>query len=167
MLITIFVAINIHLFIYFIYLFNLRNMYPFRIRSSNHVVLITKLFHQEEHYWREYSRHKHQLLQAEDEYRSLDSQLRATQCQLEKLKKTNVFNATFHIWHAGHFGTINGFRLGRLPSVPVDWNEVNTAWGRKQFFVSYLLVTWHDESIPPVRKVACTSRHHLGRLLTC
>jgi beclin 1 len=88
------------------------------------------LFHQEEHYWREYSRHKHQLLQAEDEYRSLDSQLRATQCQLEKLKKTNVFNATFHIWHAGHFGTINGFRLGRLPSVPVDWNEVNTAWGR-------------------------------------
>jgi hypothetical protein len=85
---------------------------------------------QEEHYWREYSRHKHQLLQAEDEYRSLDSQLRATQCQLEKLKKTNVFNATFHIWHAGHFGTINGFRLGRLPSVPVDWNEVNTAWGR-------------------------------------
>ena len=41
-----------------------------------------------------------------------------------------MFNATFHIWHAGHFGTINGFRLGRLPSVPVDWNEVNTAWGQ-------------------------------------
>ena len=85
---------------------------------------------EEEHYWREYSRHKHELLLAEDEYRSLDSQLRSTQCQLEKLKKTNVFNATFHIWHAGHFGTINGFRLGRLPSVPVDWNEVNTAWGQ-------------------------------------
>jgi len=84
----------------------------------------------EERYWREYSRHKQQLLQAEDEYRSLDTQLRSTQTQLEKLKKTNVFNATFHIWHSGPFGTINGFRLGRLPSVPVDWNEVNTAWGQ-------------------------------------
>jgi hypothetical protein len=99
---------------------------------------------QEEHYWREYSRHKHQLLQAEDEYRSLDSQLRATQCQLEKLKKTNVFNATFHIWHAGHFGTINGFRLGRLPSVPVDWNEVNTAWGRNTIvlYPDILMCLW-------------------------
>ena len=52
------------------------------------------------------------------------------QGQLDKLKKTNVFNAAFHIWHSGHFGTINGFRLGRLPSVPVDWNELNTAWGQ-------------------------------------
>lgn len=89
-----------------------------------------QLEREEEHYWREYSRHRHRLLLAEDEYRSLDSQLRSTQAQLEKLKKTNVFNATFHIWHSGHFGTINGFRLGRLPSVPVDWNEVNTAWGQ-------------------------------------
>ena len=42
--------------------------------------------------------------------RSLDCQLRHNQDQLNKLKKTNVFNATFHIWHSGHFGTINGFR---------------------------------------------------------
>ena len=63
-------------------------------------------------------------------HRSLDCQLRHNQDQLNKLKKTNVFNATFHIWHSGHFGTINGFRLGRLPSIPVDWNELNTAWGQ-------------------------------------
>ena len=85
---------------------------------------------QEEKYWRQYSLHKQQLLLAEDEYRSLDCQLRYNQSQLDKLKKTNVFNATFHIWHSGHFGTINGFRLGRLPSIPVDWNELNTAWGQ-------------------------------------
>jgi len=89
-----------------------------------------ELEREEERYWREYSRHKQQLLIAEDEYRSLDWQLRNTHNHLDKLKKTNVFNATFHIWHSGHFGTINGFRLGRLPSVPVDWNEVNTAWGQ-------------------------------------
>lgn len=32
--------------------------------------------------------------------------------------------------HSGQFGTINNFRLGRLPSVPVDWNEINAAWGQ-------------------------------------
>lgn len=89
-----------------------------------------RLEEQEEQYWRQYSLHKQQLLLAEDEYRSLDCQLRYNQSQLDKLKKTNVFNATFHIWHSGHFGTINGFRLGRLPSIPVDWNELNTAWGQ-------------------------------------
>lgn len=30
----------------------------------------------------------------------------------------------------GHFGTINGFRLGRLPTVPVEWSEINAAWGQ-------------------------------------
>jgi len=90
----------------------------------------TELEAQEAAYWTEYSRHKEQLLQAEDEYRALDCQQRHAQAQLDKLKKTNVFNATFHIWHSGHFGTINGFRLGRLPSIPVDWAELNTAWGQ-------------------------------------
>ena len=28
-----------------------------------------------------------------------------------------------------HISTINGFRLGRLPGVSVDWAELNTAWG--------------------------------------
>jgi beclin 1 len=53
-------------------------------------------------------------------YFSVDNQLKYAQAQLDRLKKTNVFNATFHIWHSGHFGTINNFRLGRLPSVPVS-----------------------------------------------
>lgn len=97
--------------------------------------------------------------------------MRYCQIQLDRLKKTNVFNATFHIWykiahihtamcnrlctlycvkfsrktqseclltdsecslwrHSGQFGTINNFRLGRLPSVPVEWNEINAAWGQ-------------------------------------
>jgi len=56
---------------------------------------------------------------------------------LAKLRKTNVFNATFHIWHHGHFGTINKLRLGRLPSAPVDWAEINAAWGQ----VTLLLVS--------------------------
>jgi len=35
----------------------------------------------------------------------------------------------FHIWHRGPFGTIAGFRLGKTPTHPVDWDEMNAAWG--------------------------------------
>lgn len=30
----------------------------------------------------------------------------------------------------GQFATINGFRLGRLPNQPVEWSEINAAWGQ-------------------------------------
>lgn len=87
-------------------------------------------------YNRSYCKYRRELQVADDEYRSLTNQLQYTTKQLEKLKKTNVFNATFHIWHSGHFGTINNFRLGRLPSVPVDWPEINAAWGQTALLMS-------------------------------
>jgi beclin 1 len=54
---------------------------------------------------------------------SNDSQL------LEKLQRSNVYNDTFCISHDGSFATINGLRLGRLSNKPVDWPEINAAWG--------------------------------------
>jgi hypothetical protein len=36
----------------------------------------------------------------------------------------------FRIWHDGPFGTISGFRLGRTPECPVEWDEINAAWGQ-------------------------------------
>ncbi|XP_071552320.1 beclin-1-like protein [Panulirus ornatus] len=69
---------------------------------------------------------------------SLKSQLSYTQNQLERLKKTNVFNTTFHIWHSGHFGTINNLRLGRLPTAPVSWQEINAAWGQTVLLLASL-----------------------------
>ncbi|KAL1501873.1 hypothetical protein ABEB36_007116 [Hypothenemus hampei] len=85
---------------------------------------------EENRYWKEYVRHKRDWLEAEDEGRSLKCQLGVAETQLEKLRSTNVFNATFHIWHKGHFGTINNFHLGTLPSAPIQWSEINTAWGQ-------------------------------------
>ena len=41
-----------------------------------------------------------------------------------------MINDAFYIWHEGAFGTISGFRLGRTPSQPVDWDEINAAWGQ-------------------------------------
>ncbi|XP_077061932.1 beclin-1 isoform X1 [Siphateles boraxobius] len=81
-------------------------------------------------YQKEYCEFKRQQLELDDDLKSVDNQMRYCQIQLDRLKKTNVFNSTFHIWHSGQFGTINNFRLGRLPSVPVEWNEINAAWGQ-------------------------------------
>lgn len=97
-----------------------------------------RLKNEDEKYWREYTKHRKELISAEDEYRSLECQLNYSKSQLEKLKATNVFNVTFHIWHNGHFATINGFRLGRLPSAPVDWSEINAAWGQTCLLLSSL-----------------------------
>jgi len=46
------------------------------------------------------------------------------------MKSTNVFDDAFHIYNDGHFGTINGLRLGRLTSVDVGWEEINAALGQ-------------------------------------
>jgi beclin 1 len=46
------------------------------------------------------------------------------------LKRTNVYDDTFNIYYDGHFGTINETRLGRLPSIPVDPMDVNSALGQ-------------------------------------
>lgn len=47
------------------------------------------------------------------------AKIEVSQAHLELLKRTNVLNDAFPIWHDGEFGTINNFRLGRLPKIPV------------------------------------------------
>lgn len=93
---------------------------------------------QEEKFRREYIKYRRDLNLVEEEYKSLKAQIVYSKRQLKKLKQTNVFNVTFHIWHTGHFGTINTFRLGRLPSAPVDWSEINAAWGQTALLLSAL-----------------------------
>jgi beclin 1 len=91
---------------------------------------LRQLEEEEKKYLRDLNALHRQHMELDDQRHSVNLQLKHAQSQLEKLKKTNVFNSTFHIWHSGHFGTINGFRLGRLPGVPIEWNEINAAWGQ-------------------------------------
>ena len=51
------------------------------------------------------------VYELQNEYESLQMQQEHVNKQLEKLKKTNVYNDTFRIWHDGPFGTINGIYL--------------------------------------------------------
>lgn len=50
--------------------------------------------------------------------------------RLEWLKHVNVYNDAFRISADGPFGTISGFRLGKTPSIRVEWDEINCAMGQ-------------------------------------
>ena len=65
-----------------------------------------------------------------DRLESFRSELEYSKQRLASLTSVNVCNVAFFIWHDGPFGTINSFRLGRCPSILVEWSEVNCAWGQ-------------------------------------
>ena len=64
------------------------------------------------------------------------AKIEVSQAHLELLKRTNVLNDAFFIWHDGEFGTINNFRLGRLPKIPVN---INRSYYSKKFISLYFL----------------------------
>ncbi|PWA61220.1 Beclin family [Artemisia annua] len=84
----------------------------------------------EERYWHEFNNFQFQLISHQEERDAILAKIEVSQAHLELLKKTNVLNDAFPIWYDGEFGTINNFRLGRLPKIPVEWDEINAAWGQ-------------------------------------
>lgn len=98
-----------------------------------------KLEIEEQKFLKEYAEFRAHQLEVDEEQRSVENLLRNAEFQLKRLRKTNVFNATFHIWHQGSFGTINGFRLGKLPNLPVEWDEINAAWGQTTLLLASLI----------------------------
>lgn len=84
----------------------------------------------EERYWHEFNNYQFQLITHQEERDAILAKTEVSQAHLELLKRTNVLNDAFPIWHDGEFGTINNFRLGRLPKIPVEWDEINAAWGQ-------------------------------------
>ncbi|KAL7239065.1 hypothetical protein ACSBR2_005041 [Camellia fascicularis] len=84
----------------------------------------------EERYWHKFNNFQFQLILHQEERDSVLAKIEVSQAHLELLKRTNVLNDAFPIWYDGEFGTINNFRLGRLPNIPVEWDEINAAWGQ-------------------------------------
>ncbi|KAJ1414964.1 Atg6/Beclin [Sesbania bispinosa] len=84
----------------------------------------------EERYWHEFNNFQFQLISHQEERDAILAKIEVSQAHLELLKRTNVLNDAFPISHDGEFGTINNFRLGRLPKIPVEWDEINAAWGQ-------------------------------------
>mmetsp|Transcript_24764 Transcript_24764/g.58940 ORF Transcript_24764/g.58940 Transcript_24764/m.58940 type:complete len:422 (+) Transcript_24764:368-1633(+) len=84
----------------------------------------------EEQYWHDFNGFKCQLRAHIEDRDALLSKIDRAGQELERLRCTNVYNDAFHIWYDGPFGTISGFRLGRTPAHPVEWTELNAAWGQ-------------------------------------
>ncbi|KAK1837191.1 autophagy protein Apg6-domain-containing protein [Podospora conica] len=98
----------------------------------------------EETFWRSRNAFTTRLADFQNERDSVNSKFDYDSRQLEKLQRSNVYNDTFSISHDGTFATINGLRLGRLSSRPVDWPEINAAWGHALL----LVVTVADQLAP-------------------
>jgi len=80
--------------------------------------------------WMDWDNLQSQMKEYDLERESMDLRIDHAVKWLERLQKSNVYNDAFRIGHDGQFGTINGFRLGRLPNHPVDWTEINAALGQ-------------------------------------
>lgn len=83
----------------------------------------------EEQFWRDRNAFAMKLSDFQNERDSLNSKFDHDSRLLEKLQRSNVYNDTFCISFDGYFATINSLRLGRLSNRPVDWPEINAAWG--------------------------------------
>lgn len=56
-----------------------------------------------------------------------------------KLQQTSFLNEVFHISTQDQFGTISGFRLGKIENVvEVEWAEINTALGQVAYLVTQI-----------------------------
>ncbi|KAK5172148.1 Vacuolar protein sorting-associated protein atg6 [Saxophila tyrrhenica] len=95
-----------------------------------------ELDEEEERFWQERNAFTAELTAFQQERDSLQVQIAHDTKLLEALQRTNVYNDTFAIGHDGSFGTINGLRLGRLPDQPVDWTEINAAWGQASLLLA-------------------------------
>ncbi|GAP84400.1 putative autophagy protein [Rosellinia necatrix] len=94
-----------------------------------------KLDAEEEQFWRERNAFASKLSEFQNERDSINSKFDHDSQLLTKLQRANVYNDTFSIHHDGNFATINGLRLGKLSSKPVDWPEINAAWGQALLLV--------------------------------
>ncbi|XP_033617866.1 beclin-2-like [Fukomys damarensis] len=90
----------------------------------------TELAQQDAQHVRDLRALQWQQQELSDQLSSLGNRLMYAQLQTRQLRATDIFKATFEISEDGPFGVINGFRLGRLPQVPVGWDEINSAWGQ-------------------------------------
>ncbi|XP_038682148.1 beclin-1-like protein isoform X2 [Tripterygium wilfordii] len=84
----------------------------------------------EERYWQEFNNFQFQLISHQEERDAISAKIEVSQAHFSVLKRTSVLNDAFPIYHDGEFGTINNFRLSHLPKVPVEWDEINAAWGQ-------------------------------------
>ena len=76
-------------------------------------------------------------------------QMEHSAAHLKRLQQTHVYDEVFPIWHDGPFGTIGGFRLGRTSETPVEWDEINAAWGQTVLMLKTMAQVGHVPLLHP------------------
>lgn len=60
---------------------------------------------------------------------SASAQMDAIERITMSVQSHNLLNDMFSIGSSAPFATINNFRMGQMPSQPVEWNEINAGFG--------------------------------------
>ncbi|KAJ1977278.1 autophagy protein [Dimargaris xerosporica] len=114
----------------------LENQYAQVVRDLQSLAQEEAALEQEETaFWRQLNQFQVQLDDFQNDRETTNLQYAHLSNQLMALQRTNVYNDTFTITYDRSFGIINGLRLGRLPSCPVEWSEINAAWGQTLFLL--------------------------------
>ncbi|KAF8245967.1 APG6-domain-containing protein [Wilcoxina mikolae CBS 423.85] len=121
-----------------------------------------KLDKEEEEFWRNRNAFTQKLEEFQNMRDGVNVQYDHDSKQLEKLQRTNVYNDTFNIGHDGFFGTINALRLGRLPNQPVEWIEINAAWGQTLLLLATIAeklgFTFDGYRLKPMGSTSCIDK---------
>ena len=96
---------------------------------------LNELLSVEARYWEAYSSLHLHLLNVADVRDTLQRKMECIEQHLARmnagngLRRYEYFKIHIPTSASPSIGTINGFRLGTLPGAPVEWWELNTAWG--------------------------------------
>ncbi|KAF8372168.1 bec-1, partial [Pristionchus pacificus] len=117
---------------------------------------------QEEELWARLRDYHSYMIKNDQDVREMNMEIRYIDSQLRMLTRTSVLSLAFPIdvfqssANSLPIGCINGFRLGRLPDVQIDWPEINAAWGQALLLLDILMKRVHCE-LPGVEFVTLHS----------
>ncbi len=87
------------------------------------------LQHEEKTFWRDVNNYEKNLSGFQESLAQADNLIANLDWQFKRLRNTNFINEVFFISTLDEFGTISGFRMGKLPTTDVKWDEINAAIG--------------------------------------
>lgn len=113
-----------------------------------------ELEEQEQQFWEQWNLQQEKLRRVRDIEILQRQKVKKYESDFERLKKTNVWNDVFRIVNRGKVASICGLQLGRVPGEPVDWAEINAAWGMAALLLHTLACrlnfTFHGYRIIPL-----------------
>jgi len=89
--------------------------------------------------WAQMNQYEKDHLGQLDKNQQLIGQLESLNLLYNKFRRSNFINEVFYIGTQDQFGTISGFRLGRINnSIEVEWDEINVALGQAVHLMAIL-----------------------------